>query len=119
MTEAARGETITWLVSGDRIMRAEALKRLAPRRTAPPPPLTTTELLQRIGEDPTFPLKAANALAAEFGDHASFRGFESRLRVHDPDALVEAYRQASGPKARNRGAIFMHALKRTCIDVTI
>lgn len=84
---------------------------MTPPKAPPPPTANTAELLDRLGDDPTYLPMAANALAMEFGDHKSWGGFLVALKGHPPDRLIDAYRQAMGPKAKNRGAIFQHALK--------
>lgn len=105
------------LASGDPLLLAFLAERS--RATPPPPPerpASTAELLRRVTEDPSWALHAAEALSREFRDHKSFRGFESVIRRAcdgrlSTDDLVEAYRQACGPQARNRGAVFMFAAR--------
>jgi hypothetical protein len=75
------------------------------------------ELLGRIREDPSYPALAACELARALGDAKSYSGYLSRCRAawrgEIPAArLVEAYEQATGPKARNPGAIFMVAVRQ-------
>jgi hypothetical protein len=116
LAPAARDRVLTWLATGDRVCLGEARRLLAPPRAAPAPPRTTAELLVRVREDPSYVAASAAALAQEFGDAGSWSGFHARLSEAwsgrlDPADLVEAYRQACGPRVRNRGAIFMTALK--------
>jgi hypothetical protein len=73
-------------------------------------------VLGRIREDPSFPSLAADWLASALQDRKSYSGFKARCeeawRGELPvERLVAAYEQATGPKARNPGAIFMHALR--------
>ena len=108
---------LTWLLTGDRILVAEARKKLAPPRPRPEAPRTLPEVLGRIREDPSFPALAADWLASALQDRKSYSGFKARCeeawRGELPvPRLVEAYEQATGPKARNRGAIFMVAVRR-------
>jgi hypothetical protein len=117
LSPATRERVLAWVASGDRVLLAEARKLLTPPRPRPTPPATLPELLSRVTEDPAFVPMAAHALADEFGDQKSVAGFKARLeeawRGERPaEALVDAFRQASGPKARNPGAVFMHALRR-------
>jgi hypothetical protein len=74
------------------------------------------ELLDRIREDPSYPSRAADWLASALGDRKSYDGFRARCEEawrgeREPDRLVDALRQALGPKARNPGAVFMHVLR--------
>ncbi len=117
LPEASRDQVLTWLALGDPILVAEANKRLAPPRPRPVAPRTLPEVLDRIREDPTFPALAADWLASAFDDRKSWTGFKARCEEAwrgelNPDRLLSAYEQAMGPKARNRGAIFMVAVKR-------
>jgi hypothetical protein len=79
-------------------------------------PQTLPELLGRIREDPAFPGMAAAGLARVFDDQRSYGGFLARCteawRGELPvERLVAAYAQATGPKAKRPGALFMHALR--------
>jgi hypothetical protein len=79
-------------------------------------PQTLPELLGRIREDPSFPSKAADWLASAFSDRKSYDGFRVRCeevwRGERPvEQLVSAYDQASGPRVKNPGAVFMHVLR--------
>ena len=117
LSPASRERVLTWLATGDRVLIAEARKRLAPPRQAPPPPASTAEMLTRIRECPTHVPQAAELLARDLDDRKSWSGYHARCRDAwegriEPEALVEAYREAMGPKARVRGAIFMSRLKR-------
>ena len=75
------------------------------------------ELLGRIREDPSYPALAASGLAAALQDPKSYSGYLRRCEEAwrgelNPDRLLSAYEQAMGPKARNRGAIFMVAVRQ-------
>lgn len=107
---------MTWLMTGDSILIAEARRLLVPPREKIPAPATLPDLLARIQEDPAFVPLAAQALSLEFRDAKSFSGFKVRLEEAwrgeiSVEALTSAYRQAASGKARNPGAVFMHALK--------
>ena len=96
---------------------AEARSKLAPPRSHLEAPRTLPEVLGRIREDPSFPAMAAAGLAAALDDPKSYSGFKARCEEAwrgelNPDRLLSAYEQAMGPKARNRGALFMYAARR-------
>jgi hypothetical protein len=114
---ATRDLVLTWLLTGDPILVAEAKKKLVPPRPRPEAPQTLPEVLGRIREDPSFPSLAAEWLASSLQDRKSYSGFKARCeeawRGELPiDRLVSAYEQATGPKAKNPGAIFMYAVRR-------
>ncbi|MGE5754519.1 MAG: hypothetical protein ACM35G_02205 [Planctomycetaceae bacterium] len=114
---ATRDLVLTWLLSADRILVAEAQKKLVPPRPRPEAPRTLPEVLGRIREDPSFPALAADWLAKTFDDRKSYSGFKARCEEAwrgelNPDQLVSAYQQAIGPRAKNPGAIFMYAVHR-------
>jgi hypothetical protein len=116
MDPGVRDQILTWLMLGDPILMREAHRRLTPPRPRPETPRTLPEVLGRIREDPSFPALAADWLASALGDRKSYSGFKARCEEAwrgelNPDQLVSAYDQAMGPKARNRGAIFMYALR--------
>jgi hypothetical protein len=116
LPEATANLVLTWLLTGDRILVAEARKKLAPPPQRPEAPRTLPEVLTRIREDPSFPALAADWLASSLQDRKSYSGFkascEEAWRGDLPvPRLVEAYEQATGPKARNRGALFMYVLR--------
>jgi hypothetical protein len=117
LPEATANLVLTWLLTGDRILVAEAKKKLAPPRPRPEAPRTLPEVLGRIREDPSFPALAADWLCRTLGDPKSYAGYKARCeeawRGELPvDRLVSAYEQATGPKAKNPGAIFMYAMNR-------
>jgi hypothetical protein len=116
MPAAARDQVLTWLMLGDPILVAEANKLLAPPRSRPETPRTLPEVLSRIREDPSFPALAADWLASALGDRKSYSGFKARCEEAwrgelSVARLVSAYEQAMGPRAKNRGALFMHAVR--------
>jgi hypothetical protein len=117
MPAASRDQVLLWLATGDPILVAEARKKLAPLRPHLEAPKTLPELLGRIREDPSYPALAASGLAAALQDQKSYAGYLRRCEEAwrgelNPDRLLSAYEQAMGPKARNRGAIFMYAMNR-------
>ena len=64
-----------------------------------------------------YPALAASGLAAALQDQKSYAGYLRRCEEAwrgelNPDRLLSAYEQAMGPKARNRGAIFMVAVRQ-------
>ncbi|MGE5755217.1 MAG: hypothetical protein ACM35G_05800 [Planctomycetaceae bacterium] len=116
LPEATANLVLTWLLTGDRILVAEARKKLAPPPQRPAAPRTLPEVLGRIREDPAFPALAADWLSSALQDRKSYSGFKARCEEAwrgelNPARLVSAYDQAMGPRAKNRGAIFMHALR--------
>jgi hypothetical protein len=89
--------------------------RSPPLRPRPETPRTLSEVLGRIREDPSFPAMAADWLSLAFGDRKSYSGFLARCaeawRGELPvPLLMSAFEQATGPKAKNRGAVFMYAV---------
>jgi hypothetical protein len=113
---ATRDLVLTWLLTGDPILVAEAKKKLVPPRPRPEAPQTLPEVLGRIREDPSFPALAADWLCTVLNDRKSYSGFKSRCEAAwrgelSPDQLVSAYQQALGPRAKNPGAIFMVAVR--------
>ena len=114
---ASRDQVLLWLATGDPVLVAEARSKLAPPRPQPEAPKTLPELLGRIRENPSYPALAASGLAAALQDQKSYAGYLRRCEEAwrgelNPDQLILAYKQATGPKARNPGAIFMVAVKR-------
>ena len=117
MPAASRDQVLLWLATGDPILVAEARSKLAPLPLRPEAPKTLPELLGRIREDPSYPALAASGLAAAFNDPKSYNGFLARCReawqgLIPVPVLQDAYRQATGPKVRNPGAIFQVACQR-------
>ena len=117
MPAASRDQVLLWLATGDPILVAEARSKLTPLRPHLEAPQTLLEVLGRIREDPSYPALAASGLAAAFQDPKSYAGYLRRCEEAwrgelNPDRLLEAYEQAMGPKARNRGAIFMVAVRQ-------
>lgn len=103
--------------TNDPILAKELLARTSPRPAPAPPPASTEELIARLQEDPSYIPRLAEILAQDFDDRKSWTGLckavESAWRGEIPlERLADAYRQAMGPKSRNRGAVFMTALKR-------
>jgi hypothetical protein len=114
---ATRDLVLTWLLTGDPILVAEAKKKLVPPRPRPEAPQTLLELLANIRADPSYPARAADWLCTTLQDRKSYSGFKARCEAAwrgelTPDQLVSAYQQAIGPRAKNPGAIFMVAVKR-------
>jgi hypothetical protein len=114
---STRDLVLSWLLTGDRILVAEARKKLAPPPRRPEAPKTLPDLLANIRADPAFPARAADWLASALQDRKSYSGFKARCEEAwrgelNPARLVSAYDQAMGPKARNRGAIFMVAVRQ-------
>ncbi|MGO9599168.1 MAG: helix-turn-helix domain-containing protein [Isosphaeraceae bacterium] len=114
---ASRDQVLRWLATGDPILVAEARSKLAPLQPQPEAPKTLPELLGRIRQDPSYPALAASGLAAALQDQKSYAGYLRRCEEAwrgelNPDQLLSAYEQAMGPKARNRGAIFMVAVRQ-------
>jgi hypothetical protein len=114
---ATRDLVLTWLLTGDRILVAEARKKLAPPPRRPEAPRTLPEVLGRIREDPSFPSLAADWLASTLQDRKSYSGFKARCEEAwrgelEPRRLVAAYEQATGSRAKNPGAIFMVAVRQ-------
>ena len=114
---ASRDQVLLWLATGDPILVAEARSKLATPRPQPEAPKTLPELLGRIREDSSYPALAAAGLAAAFDDPKSYNGFLARCReawhgLFSVLVLQDAYRQATGPKVRNPGAIFQVACQR-------
>jgi hypothetical protein len=120
LPEATANLVLTWLLTGDRILVAEARKKLAPPPRRPEAPRTLPELLANIRADPSYPARAADWLCTALNDRKSYNGFKSRCeeawRGELPvDRLVSAYEQATGPRAKNPGALFMFSLRgREC-----
>jgi hypothetical protein len=115
MPAAARDQVLTWLMSADRILVAEARKKLAPPPRRPEAPRSLRETIARIREDPSYPALAASGLAALWSDQRSYAGFKARLeegwRGDLPvQSLISAFDQAQGPAVKNPGAIFNHCL---------
>lgn len=112
LAPGVRDRVLNWVASGDPILLSEARRCLGPPAPPKAPPATLLELLGRLREDPANVPAAAAALCQAFDDPKSYSGFLARVGEafegrRDPADLVEALKQASGPKARNRGAIFM------------
>jgi hypothetical protein len=112
---ATRDLVLTWLLTGDPILVAEAKKKLAPPRPRPEAPRSVRETLERIREDPSYPALAASGLASLWSDQRSYSGFKARMedawRGDIPvTRLLAAFEQATGPKVRNPGALFNHCL---------
>jgi hypothetical protein len=106
--------------AGFPVLLAE-LERARPVAAPPPLPESTAALLAALpGAPADWPAKAAESLALDFGgakDRALWPEFErichAAWRGAFPAAdLVDAHRQATGPKATNRGAVFAVAIKR-------
>ena len=103
----------------DPILAAEAARRTAPPPPPEPPPrsLPTPELLSKLPGRHDLIAAAAHRLAVDTGDLKSW-GYYQRAahavasRSRPAEALVDCWRQATGPKARCRGAVFATAWRR-------
>ena len=62
LPEATANLVLTWLLSADRILVAEARKKLAPPPQRPEAPRSLRETIARIREDPSYPALAASGL---------------------------------------------------------
>jgi hypothetical protein len=118
LPEPAHDRVLHGLMSDDPILRKDALQILAPPRPAPQSPQSLPELLSRVREDASFPALAADWLTKALEDFRSYNGFKARCEAAwrgeiAPERLVSALQRALGPKAKNRGAIFMHELKHS------
>jgi hypothetical protein len=81
-------------------------------------------LLERIPEDPSFIMQAADVLCRSFNDQKSFRGFEAKCRAAwegklSPQAFVIAWHEANSGKARNPAALWMAVVKRESCSPTL
>jgi helix-turn-helix protein len=117
LSPAMRERVMAHLATGDRILVGEAHKILTPRPEPKPEPRSTAELLAQIQDRPIHAVWAAEELARAFNDRKSWRGFRAVCErawrgEFPPDVLVTAWREASGGKARNPGAVFNHVVKR-------
>jgi hypothetical protein len=117
LPEATANLVLTWLLSADRILVAEARKKLAPPPRRPEAPRSVRETIARIREDPSYPALAASGLAALWSDQRSYAGFKARLeegwRGDIPvQSLLSAFDQATGPQAKKPGALFMYAVRQ-------
>jgi hypothetical protein len=111
MDPGVRDQILTWLILGESILMREARAKLAPPRPKPEAPTTLPGILARIREDPSYPGLAAAWLARDLSDPKSYNGFLAQCReawqgLIPVPVLQDAYRQATGPKVRNPGAIF-------------
>ena len=105
--------------TADPILAAEVARRSAPPPPPEPPPqsLTTAELLARLPGRHDLIAAAADRLATDTGDLKSW-GYYQRAalavasRSRPAAALLDCWRQATGPSARRRGAVFATAWKR-------
>jgi hypothetical protein len=102
------------------------LARELARLTAPPPPpepppagLATPELLARLPGRLDLVMAAARRLCVEVGDEkpATLRTAELMARAVasrsvPAEALVDSWRQATGPRARHPGKVLVAAWKR-------
>jgi hypothetical protein len=105
----------------DRIAEGEAYRSLsAPPPASIPPPASTREMIERLpGGDPALVPSAAEALCRDFGDARdrqlwpALRSLTEQVwrRELPAEDVVDAYRQAMGPRSRVRGAVFTKALR--------
>ena len=101
-----------------RIMLAE-LPRSIPV-SLPNPPATTQEAIQQLPRDsPGTMANVAERLCRDFGGAKDRQLWGAIHKLTGQvwrgevavDDVLDAYRQAMGPKAKNRGAVFTHALR--------
>jgi hypothetical protein len=103
-----------------RVMTAELPRAsvLAPRLAAP---ASAREAIERVaGGDPTSIGALAELLAQDFGTErdrnlwGAFHSLGEQLWRGEvvADAVLDAHRQGTGPRAKNGGAVFTTALKR-------
>ncbi len=109
--------------TADRILAAEVARRSAPPPPPEPPPqsLPTPELLARLPGRHDLIAAAAHRLAVDTVDLKSWgyyqrAAFAVASRSCPAEALLTCWRQATGPSARSRGAVFATAWKREARD---
>jgi hypothetical protein len=100
--------------------RDDVRRYLAPERPSRPPITDETSsetLMERLaaGDANAVPILAGRFVRG-FKDQKSFRFYVARLNevatgVRPVESIIEAYRQAIGPKARKPAAVFVHALE--------
>jgi hypothetical protein len=117
----ARGKHLAMFTAGgDETIRRHVLATLKPPRergAIPTPEDDVPTLLAAVGEgrSPNAALSLAGRLARELGDHKSFRYYLARAEEaatgkRPLESLADAYRQSRNPRAKNPGALFVHAL---------
>ena len=120
------GLTLEELVSvvkatADPILAAELARRTAPPAPAAPEPSTmaTPDLLSTLPGRHDLAAAATRRLCEETGDHrtATWSFFRKAVlavvqREVGPDVLLGCLRQATGPRTRHRGKVFVSAWKR-------
>lgn len=83
---------------------------------------STAGLVAAVADgDPRYVAALAESLVRDFGGQGDRRRWGAihhlAQQLHGqavaPEDLLDAHRQAMGPKSRNRGAVFTHALRRT------
>src|SRR5262249_17893250 len=107
--------------TADPILAAELARRTAPPSPAEPLPrdLPTTELLARLPGRHDLIAAATRRLAEETGDTrpASWSFFRKAAeavarRSVQSEVLLDCYRQATGPRAKSPGKVFVASWKR-------
>lgn len=107
--------------TADPILAAELARRTAPPAPAAPEPstLATPELLAALPGRHDLAAAATRRLCEETGDHrtATWSFFRKAVlavveRGVGPDVLAGCLRQATGPRTRHRGKVFVSAWKR-------
>lgn len=106
----------------DRIIAGEFARRRLASDAPPPPdvPETTVDLIARLpGGPPPWVQVLAESLARDFGGKKDRNLWSAFLAVAQAvwrgefpaDRVADAYRQATGPAARNPGAVFNYAIQ--------
>jgi hypothetical protein len=106
----------------DRVAEQEARRSLSgpPPALPPVPPGSTREMIERLpGGDPALVPSAAESLCLDFGGQRDRQLWPALRRLAEQvwrgevpaEDVLEAYRQAMGPGARVRGAVFTKALR--------
>jgi hypothetical protein len=121
MGSGRKALVVELLASRDKLMAEEALRRLSP---APPPPKpieTVPDAVEATAAgNPKAMMALTEMLCRRFDDRKSWHYFKqvSEQLFQNPGKpqlaadVLDAFRQASGPKARNGGAVFVTVLQR-------
>ena len=100
----------------DRIIAGELARRSAPRPEPKPAPVGTSSN-PASSESPAHVPMLARLLTLDFDDERSYSGLLAIVQRAwrgeiTTAALLDCYRQAMGPNARRRGAVFTYAVAR-------